>query len=49
MRMMGASSLASSKSSTAGSACIMRERSAADSTSLTTAAALPVPSVWAWA
>jgi hypothetical protein len=40
MRMMGASSAVSSRSSTAGSSCIMRVRSASDSTSLTTMAAL---------
>ena len=40
MRMMGASSEVSSKSSIAGSACIMRERSMSLSTSLTTVAAL---------
>ena len=40
MRMMGASLAASSRSSTAGSSCIMRPRSTALSTSPTTAAAL---------
>ena len=43
MRMMGASSEVSSKSSMAGSSCIMRVRSASPSTSLTTAAALDSP------
>jgi hypothetical protein len=41
MRMIGASFAASSRSSTAGSSCIMRDRSTALSTSPTTAAALP--------
>jgi hypothetical protein len=41
MRMMGASSAASSRSSTAGRSCIRRERSTSPSTSLTTSAALP--------
>ena len=40
MRMIGASSAASSRSSTAGSSCIMRLRSTPDSTSPMTAAAL---------
>ena len=40
MRMMGASSAASSRSSTAGRSCIRRDRSTALSTSPTTAAAL---------
>jgi hypothetical protein len=43
MRMMGASLEASSRSSTAGSSCIMRDRSTALSTSPTTDAALPCP------
>ncbi len=43
MRMMGASSLVSSRSSTAGSSCIMRDRSASFCTSLTTVAALDSP------
>ena len=44
MRMMGASSADSSRSSTAGRACIMRAKSASPSTSVTTAAALePAP------
>ncbi len=42
-RMMGASSAVSSRSSIAGSSCIMRLRSASLCTSLTTAAALPSP------
>jgi hypothetical protein len=43
IRMMGASSDISSRSSTAGSSCIMRDRSASLSTSLTTEAALDSP------
>jgi hypothetical protein len=43
MRMMGASSEVSSRSSTAGSSCIMRDRSASFCTSLTTVAALDSP------
>jgi hypothetical protein len=43
MRMMGASSAASSRSSTAGRSCIMRDRSTPLSTSPTTAAALLSP------
>ncbi len=43
MRMMGASPAVSSRSSIAGSSCIMRPRSASDSTSLTTSAALESP------
>jgi len=43
MRMIGASSAASSRSSTAGSSCIMRERSTPLSTSPITAAALLSP------
>ena len=43
MRMMGASSEVSSRSSTAGRSCIMRDRSASLSTSLTTSAALDSP------
>ena len=43
MRMIGASLAASSKSSTAGSSCIMRLRSTALSTSPMTVAALDSP------
>jgi len=43
MRMMGASLLASSRSSTAGRSCSKRDRSTALSTSPTTAAALLSP------
>ena len=43
MRMIGASSLASSRSSIAGSSCIMRDRSTALSTSPMTTAALDSP------
>ena len=43
MRMIGASPADSSRSSTAGSSCIMRDRSASLWTSLTTAAALDSP------
>ena len=43
MRMIGASLLASSRSSIAGSSCIIRDRSTALSTSPTTTAALDSP------
>ena len=43
MRMMGASPALSSKSSTAGSSCIIRDKSASPCTSLTTAAAFDSP------
>ena len=43
MRMIGASSLASSRSSTAGSSCIMRDRSASLSHLAHHAAALDSP------
>ncbi len=43
MRMIGASPADSSRSSTAGNSCIMRDRSASLCTSLTTEAALDSP------